>query len=213
MFQNRTDAGRRLATRVRELALPRPVVVALPRGGVPVAVEIASALGAPLDIAVVRKVGAPGNPELALAAIVAGDPPQVVANREIVAHFQLSDEELKARSKLELPELERRNAVYRRYCPEKAVEGRSVVLVDDGAATGATMEVVARAMRRRNPARIIAALPVAPPDAVASLAQVVDQVVCLEMPPHFRALSLHYREFHQLDDAEVTAILRSLAAP
>lgn len=213
MFQNRAEAGRRLAEKLRELALPRPVVVALPRGGVPVAGEIAAALGAPLDIAVVRKVGAPGNPELALGAIVAGDPPQMVANREIMNQLHLTDDELKARSELELPELQRRSAVYRRACPAQAIEGRSVVLVDDGAATGATMEVVARAMRQRSPARIVAALPVAPPDAVASLAQVVDQVVCLETPPHFRALSFHYREFPQIEDAEVIEILHRLAAP
>lgn len=211
MFQNRSEAGRLLAVEIAALHLDRPVVMALPRGGVPVACEIAAAIGAPLDLAIVRKVGAPGNPELALAAIVDGDPPEVVLNQEIATFFDLSGERLKARIARELPELERRSAVYRSLCPPQALEGKSVILVDDGAATGASMKVVARAVRRRGPAQVVAALPVAPPEAVAALMPEVERIVCLDQPPRFRALSLYYREFHQLEDSEVLDLLQRFA--
>ncbi|MBL0936885.1 MAG: phosphoribosyltransferase [Rhizobiaceae bacterium] len=211
MFQNRSEAGRLLAVEIAALHLDQPVVMALPRGGVPVACEIAAAIGAPLDLAIVRKVGAPGNRELALAAIVDGDPPEVVLNQEIADYFDLSGERLKARIAQELPELERRSAVYRRICPAQPLAGKSVILVDDGAATGATMKVVARAVRRRQAALVVAALPVAPPDAIAALLPEVERIVCLDQPQHFRALSLCYREFDQLEDSEVLDLLRRFA--
>ncbi len=184
-----------------------PVVLALPRGGVPVACGVAAALGARLDLAIVRKVGAPANPELAVAAIVDGDPPEVILNREIVEAYGLQDDQLAALVAQERPELERRRSVYRGGRPPVPVRGKSVVIVDDGAATGTTMKVVARAIRRRSPAQLILALPVASPEAVAELGPEADRVVCLSQPQRFRALSYHYRDFHQLDDAEVVALL------
>lgn len=211
MFEDRSDAGRRLAEALAALQLQEPVVLALPRGGVPVAFEVAMRLGARLDLVIVRKVGAPGNPELAVAAIVDGNPPEVILNHEIVEAFGLQDEELSALIARERPELERRRRLYRGGRAPLSVRGKTAILVDDGAATGTTMKVAARAMRRRAPARLVIALPVAAPEAVADLSLEADQVVCLSQPARFRALGYHYREFHQLRDDEVLDLLRRAA--
>ena len=195
------------ASRWRRLGLHEPVVLALPRGGVPVAAEVAKALDAPLDLIIVRKVGAPGNPELAVAAIVDGDPPDVVLNREVVEAYSLDDAELGALIKRERPELDRRRLAYRGKRSALSVAGKTAVIVDDGAATGTTMKVAIRALRRRSPREIIVALPVSPPDTVAELSQEADRVVCVSQPGRFLALGYHYRSFPQLTDEEVTAAL------
>lgn len=207
MFRDRAEAGRMLGAEIAALKLHEPIVLALPRGGVPVACEVAAAVGARLDVVIVRKVGAPGNPELAVAAVVDGDPPDVVLNREIVEAYGLDDAEIAALIALERPELERRRAVYRGGRAPLSVRGKAVIVVDDGAATGTTMKVAARAIRRRSPASVILALPVASADAVSDLQPESDKVVCLSQPPRFRALGYHYRDFHQLDDAEVLDLL------
>lgn len=207
MFRDRAEAGRMLGAEIAALKLREPIVLALPRGGVPVACEVAVAVGARVDVVIVRKVGAPGNPELAVAAVVDGDPPDVVLNREIVEAYGLDDAEIAALIARERPELERRRAVYRGGRAPLSVRGKSVIVVDDGAATGTTMKVAARAIRRRSAASVILALPVASADAVSDLQQESDKVVCLSQPPRFRALSYHYRDFHQLDDAEVLDLL------
>jgi len=207
MFQDRREAGRKLAEELARLGLADPVVLALPRGGVPVAAEIAEALNAPLDLVIVRKVGAPGNPELAVAAIVDGDPPDVVLNREIVEVYDLDDGELRYLVAREQPELERRRAVYQAGRRKLPTAGRTVILVDDGAATGTTMKVAIRAIKRRSPREIVVALPVAPPDVVAELAREADRVVCLSQPERFLALGYHYHEFPQLADEEVLSLL------
>jgi len=196
-----------LAGELAGLSLHAPVILALPRGGVPVAAEIAAVLKAPLDLVIVRKVGAPGNPELAVAAIVDGDPPDVVLNREIVEAYNLDDAALAALVKGERPELERRRTVYRRGRPPLSITGKTAVLVDDGAATGTTMKVAIRALKRRSPKAIVVALPIAPPETVAELGQEADRVVCLAQPRHFRALGYHYRHFEQLGDEDVLAAL------
>lgn len=196
-----------LGAEMARLQLHDPVVLALPRGGVPVAAEIASVLGAPLDLVIVRKVGAPGNPELAVAAIVDGDPPDIVLNREIIEAYGLDDADLAALVKNEEPELERRRRAYRSDYQPLPVAGKTAILVDDGAATGTTMKVAVRALKRRSPREIIVALPVASPDTVAELAREADGVVCLSQPPHFRALSYYYRNFQQLTDADVVQAL------
>ena len=208
MFRDRDQAGQLLAAELLKLGLPEPVVLALPRGGVPVAVAVAAALDAPLDLVIVRKVGAPGNPELAVAAIVAGNPPDVVLNREMVEASGLDDAELAALIKLERPELERRRLVYRGRRQPLAVTGKTAILVDDGAATGTTMKVAIRALKRRSPREIVVALPVAPPETVAELAQLADRIVCLSQPTPFRALGYHYLSFPQLADEEVTNALQ-----
>ena len=212
MFRDRTEAGKRLAAEVAALALRDPVVLALPRGGVPVAWEVAQALAAPLDLVIVRKVGAPGNPELAAASIVDGDPPDLVPNPEIVAAYGLEDADLRAMAAREQPELERRRRVYRSGRPPLPVAGRTAVLVDDGAATGTSMKAAVRAIRRRAPAAVVVALPVASSEAVAELSELADRVVCLDQPPHFEALGYHYGEFHQLRDAEVLDYLARASA-
>lgn len=212
MFRDRSEAGRMLATEIVALTPRDPIVLALPRGGVPVALEVATALGARLDLLIVRKVGAPGNAELAVAAIVDGAPPDVVLNRDIIEAYGLQDNELAALIARERPELERRRAVYLGKRHPFPVKGNTVILVDDGAATGTTMKVAARAIRRRSPAQLILALPVASPDAVWDLSQEADRVICLSQPPHFRALGFHYREFPQLADADVLHLM-SKASP
>ncbi len=196
-----------LAIELAGLSLPAPVVLALPRGGVPVAVEIATELNAPLDLVIVRKVGAPGNPELAVAAIVDGNPPDVVLNREIVEAYNLDDAALAMLVKGERPELERRRTLYRGNRSPLSITGKTAILVDDGAATGTTMKVALRALKRRAPMAIVVALPIAPPETVAELSQVADRVVCLAQPPRFRALSYYYRHFEQIDDTDVVAAL------
>jgi putative phosphoribosyl transferase len=211
MFKDRSEAGRLLAGAVERLGLLEPVVLALPRGGVPVAQEIAAALSAPLDLIIVRKVGAPDNPELAVAAIVDGNPPDVVLNREFVEAYGLTEDEVDALVKAERPELERRAKAYRGRRKALSVTDKSAILVDDGAATGTTMKVAIRALRRRSPRGIVVALPVAPADTAQELRLEADRVVCLSEPSHFRALSLHYRDFHQLTDEEVTEALHTAA--
>ncbi|GLQ76713.1 phosphoribosyltransferase [Mesorhizobium huakuii] len=207
MFRDRKQAGERLGIELAGLDLCQPIVLALPRGGVPVAAEVAKALGAPLDVLIVRKVGAPGNAELAVAAVVDGNPPDVVLNREIVETYALDDAELAALVALERPELERRRLAYKGNRRSLSVAGKTVILVDDGAATGTTMKVAIRALRHRAPREIIVAVPVSPPDTLADLATEADRVVCLSQPGRFRALGYHYLRFPQLSDSEVTATL------
>jgi putative phosphoribosyl transferase len=208
VFRDRREAGRRLARALAKLDLTEPVVLALPRGGVPVAAEVARALNAPLDLVIVRKVGAPDNPELAVAAIVDGDPPEVVLNRQIVEAYGLGDAELRLLVDRERPELERRRLAYRGGRPALSVAGRTAIVVDDGAATGTTIKVAVRALRRQSPRELVVAIPVAPPETVAALAREADRVVCLSEPAGFRALGFHYRDFPQLTDDEVIAALR-----
>jgi putative phosphoribosyl transferase len=212
MFRDRSEAGQMLAAELAKLKPVDPVVLALPRGGVPVGAAVARLLKARLDLLIVRKVGAPGNPELAVAAIVDGNPPDIVLNREVIEGYGLDDAELAALVKAERPELERRRMVYRGQRHPVSTANKTVILVDDGAATGTTMKVAIRALRRRTPREIIVALPVAPPDTVAELAREADRVVCLSQPPRFHALGYYYREFRQLTDKEVLGTLEDFAA-
>lgn len=207
MFRDRQEAGQLLASELVGLKLREPVVLALPRGGVPVAAVISNTLGAPLDLIIVRKVGAPGNSELAVAAIVDGDPPDVVLNREIVEVYGLDDADLAALVNKERPELDRRRVAYRDNSRPVSIAGKTAILVDDGAATGTTMKVAIRALKHRSPREIVVALPVAPPDTVAELVREADRIVCLSQPPHFRALGYYYRNFPQLTDEDVVSAL------
>jgi putative phosphoribosyl transferase len=211
MFRDRQEAGQKLAAELAELQLQSPVVLALPRGGVPVAAEVAKALKAPLDLILVRKVGAPGNPELAVAAIVDGDPPDVVLNREIVEAYFLDDDALRVLIARERPELDRRRTAYRGKNAPLLVDGKTVIVVDDGAATGTTMKVAIRALKRRSPRKIVVAIPVAPADIATELAQEADSLICLSQPVRFRALSYYYANFPQLSDSEVLDVM-ALAA-
>jgi putative phosphoribosyl transferase len=212
MFRDRRHAGQELAAALARMEIEQPVVLALPRGGVPVAVEIARELNAPLDLLLVRKVGAPHNPELAVAAIVDGNPDDLVINREIVEAYGLDDEDLKLLVKNERPELERRRAVYRGRRRPLSLTGKTAIVVDDGVATGTTTKVALRAVRRRGPKQVILAVPVGAPDAIDELAPEADLIVCLSKPARFRALGFHYLDFEQLTDDEVLSLMRQAQA-
>lgn len=183
------------------------VVIALPRGGLPVAMEIASALHLPLDIALVRKVGVPGQPELAVGAVSDGDHMQLTINRDVAGMTGLSDADVRALAEKELPELERRRAAYCGDRPPIPVTGKTAIVVDDGVATGATMRSALRLIRERGASEIILALPVAPKDTLEDLRHEADQVVCLSTPAPFFAVGAHYADFRQTTDGEVEQIL------
>lgn len=212
MFEDRADAGRRLALALLSMPFDDPVVLALPRGGVPVAAEIASALGAPLDLVLVRKVGVPGYAELAVAAVVDGGSPEIVVNAEIARSEGVTDAEIEAGAKDELAEIERRRALYLGAHPREPIAGRDLIVVDDGIATGASVKAAIKALRRKGPRRIILAVPVAPRDALAEMRDIADEVVCLDTPAGFHSVGASYRDFHQLEDTEVIRLLdRALA--
>lgn len=205
-YTDRTEAGRRLAKALQHYGGRRDVVVlALPRGGVPVGFEIARTLGADLDLMLVRKLGAPGQPELAVGAIATGG--ARVLNRDIVTGLNLDDAAIEDVARSEQRELERRERTYRGERPGPEIAGRCVILVDDGLATGATMRAAVAAVRTQSPGRIVVAVPVAPPDAVTKLRSEADEVVCPETPEVFYAISQWYRAFPQVTDEEVQSLL------
>jgi putative phosphoribosyl transferase len=207
MFRDRADAGRQLAAALVRFKVEDCIVYALPRGGVPVAYEVAKALAAPLDIVLVRKIAAPFQPELALGAIVDGPDPEIVLNEDIVAHLQPSEELLRQSAERELKEIRRRRQIYLCGHAPLAARGRVVIVVDDGLATGATARAALRALRRQEPKRIILAVPVGPRDVVEEMRAEVDEVICLSEPEDFSAVGGYYRDFPQIADAEVVALL------
>ena len=212
IIDDRRSAGLALASRLLQSPLHAPVVVlALPRGGVPVAAEIARALAAPLDLLLVRKIGAPWQPELAVAAVVDGRPPDVVIDDELLAWAGVDAAYVDAQAQEAMIEIERRRALYLNGRAPLPVEGASVIVVDDGIATGTTMRAALRALRRRAPARLVLAVPVAPRETLERLRSEVDDIVCLAEPFPFHAIGLHYRDFHQLSDAEVLAAIDGCA--
>lgn len=212
-FPDRETAGRQLAALLKQRAFVDPVVYALPRGGVPVAAEIADALAAPLDLLLVRKLGVPGYEELAAGSIVDGERPDVIVNEEVMQMARLGREALDAVAARELKEIERRRALYLPDMKPISADGRTAILVDDGIATGASMKAAIAAVRRRNPRRIVVATPVAPRETVSALAALADEVVCLATPAPFRAVGLYYDDFHQLSDEEVVAALKAREPP
>jgi putative phosphoribosyl transferase len=207
-FIDRHQAGRELAAAVAALAPSPPVVVlALPRGGVPIGAQVARVLQAPLDLLLVRKIGAPWQRELAVAAIVDGTPPDIVIDPETSAATGVGRDWIDQQAEVEAREIERRRAVYLKGRAPVPVRGATVVVVDDGIATGTTMRAALKALRRRQPARLILAVPVAPSDTIAALRAEVDDIVCLAQPMPFHAIGCHYDDFHQVSDAEVLAAL------
>ena len=213
-FIDRADAGRQLAARLALEPLPPPIVVlALPRGGVPIGTEVARRLGAPLDLLLVRKIGAPWQRELAVAAVVEGDGPEVVIDEETLAASGASPAYVQQQAKLEWREIERRRARYLQGRARPALAGATVVVVDDGIATGTTVRAALRALRQRQPQRLVLAVPVAPEDTLAALKSEVDDIVCLQTPWPFHAIGQFYRDFHQVGDDEVLAELDALAPP
>ena len=207
-FTDRRDAGRRLGVALRSHHLTTPVVLGLPRGGVPVADEVARALGAPLDVLVVRKVGVPWQPEVAMGAV--GERGAVMWNADVRAHTRISDAELRTLERRERAEVDARVARFRAGRAPRTIEGNTAVVVDDGVATGATARVACAMARELGAARVVLATPVAPPDVVDDFRE-ADEIVCLAAPPGFMAVGLHYVDFTQVSDEQVVDILR--AAP
>lgn len=205
-FANRTQAGQALAKALGQMQLRDPVVLALPRGGVPVGYEIALALGAPLDIIMVRKIGAPGHKEYGIGALVDGSSPQIVIDEAAARMVGASEAYIEREVASELAEIERRRAAYRTG-PPVSVQGRTVIIVDDGIATGNTVKAALQALARANPARIVLAVPVSPRDTLASLRSLCDDLVCLVAPEPFYAVGAHYDDFGQTSDAEVVELL------
>jgi putative phosphoribosyl transferase len=207
-FIDRFDAGRLLAARLSAMNLTRPVVYALPRGGVPVGLEIARALNAPLDLVLVRKIGAPGAPELALGAVVDGENPQTVINED-VRRASGADAAFLARARCrELAEIERRRTLYLEGRSRIDPAGCTAIVVDDGLATGATAKAALAAIRRQGAARTILAVPVAPEEALAEMGGHADEIVCLLPAARFRGVGAFYADFHQLTDEETIGLLR-----
>lgn len=207
LFRDRQEAGEQLAAALAPFNVHSPVVLALPRGGVPVGAEVASRLRAPLDVVLVRKIGAPGQPELAMGAIAEGDPPVTLRNEPVVQVLQIKDAEFEGARTRELVEIERRRRAYLGDRPRVDVAGRVAILVDDGIATGMTMRAAARATARRGPSRVVVAAPVAGADIAAELRQEIGEVICLEEQEHLVAIGYCYADFSQVGDDEVRRIL------
>ena len=212
MFENRTDAGRQLAEALLKYKSRHPVVLALPRGGVPVAAEVAAALDAPLDLLLVRKIGLPSQPELAMGAVADGEEPTIIRNSDVIELSGVSKEEFDAVCNEERAEIERRR---KRYLGDRArseVTGRLTIIIDDGIATGATTLAAIRAVRMRKPKELVLAIPVAPLDTIKRLHPEVDGIICLDTPEELGAIGYFYRDFHQISDDEVIATLKRFPA-
>ena len=207
-FADRHAAGRALAERLEEFAGRTDVVVlALPRGGVPVAYEVAQGLNAPLDVFVVRKLGVPGHEELAMGAIASGD--VRVLNQDVLDWYRLSDGDVDAVARRERAELERREQLYRGGRPLTPIEGRVVILIDDGLATGSTMRAAVEAVRRLKPSRIVVAVPVGARDTCEQFREIADDAICVISPASFSAVGQWYVDFSQTTDDEVRQLLAS----
>ncbi len=207
MFADRRAAGRQLAARLHHLRQDAPLVLALPRGGVPVGFEVARELDAPLDTLLVRKIGVPWQPELALGAVVDGAEPQVLINEDLASELAIEQSYITSETARQLSEIERRRKVYFGDKPPLPLAGRMVIVVDDGIATGSTVRAALRAVRKAGARRIVLAVPVAPEDTIEQLRAEVDDIVCLSTPSPFIAVGAHYGEFLQLADADVIALL------
>lgn len=207
IFADRRDAGRQLAGALRRFRDADPIIMALPRGGVPVAVEVAKALEAPLDLLIVRKIGAPGHSELGIGAVVDGSDPQIVLNEEAMRFVAPPAGYVEAEMQRQLREIEARRQKYlagRRALP---IAGRTVIVVDDGIATGGTVRVALRAMSRAGAARVILAVPVAPPDTLDALQADAGEIICLSTPDPFFSVGEHYASFEQTSDEEVIRLM------
>ena len=210
VFHNRSHAGRTLAQYLGQYAdRPDVLVLGLPRGGVPVAFEVAQELHAPLDVFLVRKLGVPGHEELAMGAIASGG--VRVLNQDTIGFVRISEETIDRVAAQEEQELRRREALYRGNSPRPAVQDKIVIIVDDGLATGSTMKAAAEALRRQSPARIVVAVPVAASTTCQEFEAHVDEVVCAETPSPFYAVGMWYEDFSQTSDQEVQRLLEEAA--
>jgi predicted phosphoribosyltransferase len=211
-FADRANAGRELARVLSKYRGQDPIVLALPRGGVPVAAEVAAALGAPLDIVISRKIGVPFQPELAMGAVVDGPEPTTVRNEDVIAAAGVSEESFTLTRNQELAEIQRRRHRYVGGRPHPDLKGRVAIIVDDGVATGATTRAALRALRRQDPRVLVLAVPVAPTSTLNDLRGEADEIVCLEDHEPFGAISWFYDRFDQVSDEEVISILSRFSA-
>ena len=206
-FENRQDAGRQLARKLRERNFDNPVILALPRGGVPVAYEVANALGAPMDLLFVKKIGAPGWPEYGIGAVVDGANPQIVLTEEIVRQLRPSPDYIEAEMQRQLKEIARRRLIYLGDRQPIDLKDRTVIIVDDGIATGGTVKAALKGVRKNQPRKIILAVPVAPRDTLEELSDQCDEIICLYTPTPFGAVGSFYRDFGQTGDSEVISLM------
>jgi putative phosphoribosyl transferase len=211
-YQDRSDAGRRLAKALSKYKGRSAVILALPRGGVPVAAEVAAALDVPLDLVLVRKIGVPTQPELAMGAVVDGTTPIIVRNEEVIELSGTTSDEFDVACKRELAEIERRRQLYIGDRARAEISGQVVIVIDDGIATGATARAALQAIRNRKPKELVLAVPVAPPDTITGLQGEVDALICLETPDLFGAIGYFYHDFRQVSDQEVVDILKRFPA-
>ncbi len=211
MFRDRTEAGCKLGERLLRFKAKHPLVLALPRGGVAVAFEIARMLAAQLDVVLVRKIGAPMQPELAIGAIADGEHPETVVNRDVVDALGIPVSYLEEERERQLTEIERRRKLYLAGRPRPTIAGKTVIVVDDGIATGATMRAALRAVRRAGPKRLVLAVPISSAQAISELQHDVDDVECLELPEDLWAIGGHYEDFTQVTDSDVTTMLQEAA--
>lgn len=212
MFRDRSDAGRRLAAKLSHLSGRRDLIVlGLPRGGVPVAAEVARSLAAPMDVFLVRKLGVPGREELAMGAIASGG--VRVVNTGVVRELGITPDQIEAVAAVEARELERREREYRHGLPAPDVRGKVAILVDDGLATGSTMRAAVAAVRRLRPSRVVVAVPVGAPDTCDQFRKIADEVVCVETPDPFFAVGSWYDDFSQTTDDEVRDLLAAHSSP
>lgn len=206
-FENRSDAGKKLVEELKKLNLQAPLILALPRGGVILARELAKFYRTSPDILLVRKMGAPFDKELAIGALVEGHPPQMILNAEMVKVLKLDPHYLESERQAQLKEMHRQDQAYRDGKTRIPVTGKTVVLVDDGIATGASVKAALKAIRNEKPKMLILAVPVAPPEVVAELRPEVDELICLVSPQDFKAVGQYYRDFRQTTDIEVKLML------
>jgi len=210
-FADRKEAGERLATALAGYRGTDAVVLALPRGGVEVGLPVARALGLPLDLLLVRKIGVPFQPEVAMGAIVDGDRPEVVRNEDVIRYAGVSDKDFDAACRKQLEEIERRRGVYLKGREPVPVGGRTAIVVDDGVATGATLKAALKGLAAKNPRHIVVAMPVIPASLIPELEELAEKVICLEDLGPIGAVGAHYRHFLQLEDADVVACLDAAA--
>jgi putative phosphoribosyl transferase len=213
IYENRSEAGKRLTPELLKYRTDDPIILALPRGGVVVAAEIALAFDAPLDLILVRKLGVPMQPELAMGAVVDGARPFVVRNEDILAQLDRPEKNFREVCERELDEIERRRKLYLRNRPHADLEDRIVIVVDDGIATGATTRAALRAVRKCMPRWLVLAVPVAPTSTLEELSAEADDIVCPESHEPFYAIGSYYEDFHQVTDREVIDILSEVRAP
>lgn len=207
-FKNRSEAGQKLGRALSNYKDQDPVILALPRGGVPVAAEVAAALDAPLDLILVRKIGVPFQPELAMGAVVDGGAPIIVRNEDVIQNAGIDETQFKAVCDSELAEIERRRQRYLGDRERFNVIGRTAIVIDDGIATGATMRAALRAIRVRNPKKLVLAVPVASSESTVAMREEADEVICLEDHELFGAISFYYGDFRQISDEEVIETLK-----